>query len=327
MKMTIKELARLASVSVTTVSLVLNDKPSRISELKKEEIKRLAKEYNYEPNLTARNLVTKKSKTIGLLIPDIENLFFSALAKKVEDELRKNGYSLVLVNSDDSYKNDLELIKNLESRGVDGLLLTISNESEAHEREYRKLLSRLTIPYVFVDRTFLNDNDPQVYFDNQLGGYFATEYLINEGYQRIGCLSAPSSMNGQFRYKGYLKALEKHQKIFDASLIYEGDFRYQSGYEAGNFYKDKNVDAIFASNDLMAYGLIKRLKELGIDVPKDIKVVGYDNLAFSSMLGIDLPSVEQNISDLGSSAVKLLMQLIKQKQTKIKIVLEPVFKR
>lgn len=326
-KMTIKELAKLANVSVTTVSLVLNDKPSRISDAKKEEIKKLAEIHHYEPNLTARHLVMKKSKTIGLLIPDIENLFFSALAKKVEDELRKNGYSLILVNSDDSYKNDLELIKNLTNRGVDGLLLTISNEASKHEKEYRQLLSSLSIPYVFVDRTFSNDIDPQVYFDNQQGGFDATEYLIKEGHKKIGFLAASNSMNGIYRYKGFIRALEKNNIEINPDLIFEGDYRYQSGYLAGDFFKDKKVDAIFSSNDLMAYGLIKRLKELMIRVPEDIVVVGYDHLQFTEMLGIQLPSVEQNVAELGSTAVKLLLQLLKQKPQKIKIVLEPIFKR
>jgi len=328
MKMSIKELAKLANVSVTTVSLVLNDKPSRISETKKKEIKELAKLHDYQPNFSARNLVTKTSKTIGLLMPDIENLFFSALAKNVEDELRQNGYSLLLVNSDDMYKNDISLIKNLVNRGVDGLLLTIANDAIKHKAQYETLLEDIKTPYVMVDRTLGNPKHPQVYFDNQLGGYLATKYLIDQGHQKIACLiSKDKSLNGYYRYKGYQKALKMAHIDLNEQWVFDGDYRFQSGYHMADRLVSQQCDALFAGNDLMAYGAIKRLKELGKKVPEDIEVVGYDNLEFSKMLGLNLPSVEQNVKALGKQSVALLMDLMKNQAINRTIVLEPTFKK
>jgi len=326
MKMTIKELAKLANASTTTVSLVLNNKPSRISEAKKKEIKALALKHNYQPNFVARNLVTKSSMTIGLLIPDIENLFFSALAKKIENELRKSGYSLILVNSDDNYKNDIKLINNLISRGVDGLLITISNDSIEHKELYGKLLKSIQVPYVMVDRTLGDDKQPQVYFDNQLGGYLATKYLIDKGYKKIGCIIAKdTSLNGFYRYKGYAKALSETNIALDKKIIFEGNFRFNSGYMLAEEVVKNKCDAIFAGNDLMAYGLIRKLSEMHIHVPDDLEVVGYDKLEFSSMLGLNLPSVEQNVKELGIRAVQLLIKLLKKEKTSTKIVLNPLF--
>ena len=152
----------------------------------------------------------------------MKNLFFSALAKKVEDELRKNGYSLILVNSNDNYENDISLINNLVNRGVDGLLLTISNDAINHKELYEKLLNGLKTPYVMVDRTLGDDKQPQVYFDNQLGGYLATNYLISKGYKRIACLTAKeTSLNGLYRYKGYTKALEEHNVELDEKNYFQ----------------------------------------------------------------------------------------------------------
>lgn len=328
MKMSIKELAKLANVSVTTVSLVLNDKPSRISETKKAEIRALASLHAYEPNFSARNLVTKQSKTIGLLIPDIENLFFSALAKKVEDELRQKGYSLIFVNSNDDYKQDLVLLKNLVNRGVDGLLLTVSNDGTKHKALYETLLKELNTPFVMVDRTIGNQEHPQVYFDNQLGGFMATQYLIEKGHSRIACLAAKDkSLNGYYRYKGYIKALKQAGYEINESIVFPGDYRFQSGYQIADKLVLENCDALFAGNDLMAYGAIKRLRELGKHVPNDIEVVGYDNLEFSSMLGINLPSVDQNIKELGKQSVELLLNIMNNIPTSKTIVLKPTFKK
>ena len=328
MKMSIKKLAKLANVSATTVSLVLNNKPSRISESKKSEIKELAQLHDYEPNFSARNLVMKQSKTIGLLIPDIENLFFSALAKKVEDELRQEGYSLIFVNSNDDYKQDLSLLKNLVNRGVDGLLLTVANDSIKHKSSYESLLKRLNTPFVMVDRTIGNPNHPQVFFDNKLGGYMATQYLIEKGYKKIACLSTKDiSVNGLYRYEGYVKALEQAGYNIDQSIVFSGDYRFQSGYEIADKLILENCDALFAGNDLMAYGVIKRLRELGKNVPNDIEVVGYDNLEFSRMLGLELPSIEQNISDLGKKSVELLLNIINNHPVDTVIELKPTFKK
>ena len=151
MKVTIKDIAKKAGVSVSTVSLVLNDRPCRVAQQTRDTIKDIAKQYNYKVNQTARSLVTRKSNILGLIIPDIENLFFSALCKRMEEYLRELGYALMIVNSNDHAADDSMLIDLLVSRGVDGLGITVSNESYQDET-IRKKLASLSIPYVMIDR-------------------------------------------------------------------------------------------------------------------------------------------------------------------------------
>jgi LacI family transcriptional regulator len=136
-KITIKDIARMAEVSPTTVSLVLNKKPSRISEEKKELIYKLAKQYGYTPNLNARGLVSNKTNMIGLIIPDIENPFFASLAKVIEEEVDKRGQSLILLNTNDSYEKDISGLRLLNMRGVDAFLIVFSNEAYSHEKELK----------------------------------------------------------------------------------------------------------------------------------------------------------------------------------------------
>lgn len=324
LKVTIKDIAKMANVSITTVSLVLNDKPSRISQAKKDEIISLASKYHYQANISAKNLASNQSKTIGLLIPDIENFFFAQLAKYVEEELRKQGYSLILANSNDLYENDVDLIQNLVNRGVDGLLVTISNESYKHQTEMKELLSSITIPVVMMDRTFENFDISQVYFDNQLGGFLATEYAIHQGHKNIAMISVrKEAYNGNYRFKGYLKALEKYDLPFYEKYIFEGNYKYESGYElASNIFAFPEITAVVCSNDLIAYGVIQKTRELGKLIPEDLLVIGYDDLKFSSMLGLHLPSIHQDIPVLGFESVKVLMEELTSKKHQV-IVLQP----
>ena len=151
-----KDIAREVGVSVSAVSLVLNNRPCRISEEKKRQIFEVAKRRNYAPNQAARSLVTKRSRMLAVILPDIENLFFASLAKRIEDSCRRNGYMLLIVNSNDSYQEDKALLHSIVARGVDGIFLIVSNEScrQEREEELTRLLKGLPIPYVMVDRIF-----------------------------------------------------------------------------------------------------------------------------------------------------------------------------
>jgi len=328
MKITIKDIAKMANVSITTVSLVLNDKPSRISKAKKEEIKKLAKQYHYQANMSAKNLVSRKSKTIGLLIPDIENFFFASLAKHVEDELRKSGFSMILVNSDDLYENDIALISNLINRGVDGLIVTISNESYSQADNMKKFLKNIETPLVMVDRVFEDLEVSKVYFDNQLGGYEATQHAIRQGHKNIAIITTKKeSLNGYYRYKGYLKALKENNISINPNYIFEGTYRFESGYElTSKIIEDKDITAIICSNDLVAYGVIQAAKEHHINPPEDLLVIGYDALKYSKMLGLSFPTIKQDVEPLSKHAVKILLNQINGDKDIIDIKLKPEFK-
>lgn len=321
-KITIKDIARMAEVSPTTVSLVLNKKPSRISKEKKELIYKLAKQYGYTPNLNARGLVSNKTNMIGLIIPDIENPFFASLAKVIEEEVDKRGQSLILLNTNDSYEKDISGLRLLNMRGVDAFLIVFSNEAYNHEKELKELLEGLNKPFVLLDRTFDTINCNQVIFDNHKGQMLATEFLVDKGFKNIGYIAAPEhSLNGEKRLMGYLDVMKRNN--FPTNLFVYGNYRFDSGYELVEELVKKDIDSLVIANDVMAYGALKKLNELGIIVPDDISVIGYDDLIYSSMILTSLSTVRQDQSHLGRIGVELLYKNIRENTHIEKIILEP----
>jgi LacI family transcriptional regulator len=325
MNYTLKDIAKQANVSITAVSLVLNDKPCRISDEKKELIKQIAKENNYTPNINARSLVTKETKTFGLIIPDIENIFFSRLTKSIENYCRQNGYTLIIVNSNDEYEQDLYLIDLLLARGIDGLFITFSTSAYKHEEEVCAKLSELAIPYVLIDR-FFNDFDcNKVYFDNTKGSYLATKHLIEQGHTKISCIvHSITSHNLSFRFDGYKKAMNEYGLEIKENYIIRGDYHFKSGYDAGDVVIKNNSTAVFVANDMMTLGLLKRLNEEGLKVPEDLSIVSYDNTLNDFIIDLQLTSIEQNIANLGKKASDVMLDIIQNKRSGFaNICLEP----
>lgn len=309
MKITIKDIAKEANVSASTVSLVLNNKPCRVSEQTRANIKEIAKKYNYKVNQTARSLVTRKSNILGLIIPDIENLFFSALCKRMEEYCRNKGYALIIVNSNDHKEDDCLLIDLLVSRGVDGFAIAVSNES-FEDDEVRNKLETLSIPFVMIDRTYTNMDCNKVYFDNELGAYLAIEHLVRHGHRKIACIGLPSH-NGSSRVHGYRKAMAKFSLPVYEENILPGDYRFQGGYDCANNLVNRDITAVFVCNDMMTLGVMRSFQEHGIRVPNDISVISYDNTLHPFMLpGTQITSIEQNVEQLAITACDMLLHHI-----------------
>ena len=209
-KITIKDIAREAGVSPAAVSLILNKKPCRITEEKKQLVREVARRENYIVNLAAKSLATRKSEMLALILPDIENTFFSSLAKQIENRCRQEGYSLIIASSDDRRENDKKFLRVLEARGVDGIFLILSNELLGNRQELKKELSLLTMPYIMIDRTFSGTDCGRVSFDHEQGGYLATKYLLEQGHTKIGCVYRDDKAgSGKNRLDGYLRALRE----------------------------------------------------------------------------------------------------------------------
>jgi LacI family transcriptional regulator len=310
MSITLKEIAKQAGVSPSSVSLVLNNKPNRISKQTRDLIKKIAKENQYRPNIMAQSLVTRQTKTLGLIIPDIENLFFSKLAKTLEMEVRKEGYTLIIVNSNDSYEEDALLIDLLISRGVDGLFLVISNEAYLHQKELEGKLTQLPIPFVMIDRV-MDFPCNKVYFDNVTGSYLATKYLLEQGHSRISCIcNSYISNNALSRINGYRRAMEEYGKKVTKEYIIPANYRMEGGYQAGEQIMKTDCTAIFVSNDMMALGLLRKFMECGVRVPEDYMIVSYDNLLSDFLFGIKISSVDQDIKELGIRSWKVLQSCL-----------------
>lgn len=297
MKVTIKDIARKANVSSTTVSFVLNNKASHISPETIKKVKKVANDLRYVPNPIAISLVTKKTKTIGMIIPDIQNLFFAEIAKLIEAKLIEKGYHLIICNTDDRHDRDLKALEQLINRNVDGIIVTPSTESLKPDNVDRILnvMFDSNIPLLFADRDFPQSTHSRVVSNNEYGAYIATQHLIEHGHKKIACITGPQNVSSaKGRLLGYKKALEDANISIDENLIIEGDYQFDGGYKAALSILKHQPTALFASNDLMAYGAYKACKEVGFSIPNDLSVVGYDDLYFSTMLDIPLTTVKQD---------------------------------
>jgi LacI family transcriptional regulator len=309
MGVTIKDIAEKVNLSVTTVSLVLNNKAHQIPDKTKNLVLKTAKELNYHPNQLAVGLITKKTKTIGLLLPDIRNDFFSSLAKGIEDEARAHGWTIILCNTGDDHERELEYIDLLFSKKVDGILYCMSiNTKEDNFMEIKNLLDNYSMPYLLVDRFFKSTQVSTIILDHYKGGYLATKHLLDLGHRSIACITGPShAEESNQRLEGYKKALIEANIQYDPTLIIEGNYHIESGFSALKKLPADQYSAIFSFNDMMAIGIYKAMKAKGIRIPQDISIIGYDDILYSQILETPLTTIHQPVTRLGYSAVKELI--------------------
>lgn len=326
-KARIIDVANKAGVSIATVSIVLNDpETSRITEKTKEKVKAAAKELKYVPHAAAQSLVTNKSRTIGLIIPDIENPFFSTLAKIIEQRCRAENFVMIMMNTLEDHKNDPDIIRALRQRSVDGMIIALSSQSFYEDVEIKEALNVLDVPFVLVDRILHDYPVNQVYFNNKAGEYLATKYLVDNGHRKIGFISTQKhAMTGFYRHLGYLKAMEEAGIPVNESYIKHGEYTIESGYHFAKELYESGVTAIACANDLIAFGVRKRLIEMGANVPNDVSLVGYDNLDFNDYIERGLSSVNQNISEMAHKAVDILMDALDGETKMVEVMLEPTF--
>ncbi|KNF09745.1 ribose operon repressor [Gottschalkia purinilytica] len=319
MTVTIKDIAKLANVSTTTVSRVINNKYEGVGEETRKRILDLVKELGYQPNALARSLVTKRTSSIGLIIPDIINPFFPDLARGVEDIASKEGYSVILCNTDDDPDKEKKYISLLNEKRVDGIIFT---GASTHSHEHILELIKSGVPVILMDRRIDYENTFGVFIENFKGGYDATNYLISLGHKKIGCITGPlNTKESEERFNGYKKALKEAGIDFNEDLVIESNYKITGGADAATELLEKqNVTAIFAFNDMMAYGVYKAAKLLGLKIPDDISVIGFDDVQISQILEPELTTVKQPIYDMGAESAKMLITRIKGKKIKKKII-------
>ena len=319
MKVTIKDIAERSGVSVTTVSLILNNKKVRTSAITKAKVLQTAHELNYVPNSLARGLITKRTNTIGLILPDISNVFFSQMAKCLENLLAKRGYALFLCDTNDSDEEQVMYLNLLWGHRVDALVLCIANDTDKSLVGLEQFKSS-GIPIVAFDRYSDGMSCPLVATDNVESAKNIVQHIIDKGHRRIACISGPSKKNYSSRLDGYKQVLAANGIDYDESLVMEGDYRYDSGYECAKQLLKQRPTAIFACNDMMAYGVYKAVEECGLSIPDDISVVGFDDLMFSSTLSVPLTSVRQDVNGMCEKICSLVCDAIDGKRTNEKFV-------
>jgi LacI family transcriptional regulator len=260
---------------------------------------------DYHPNSLARGLITRRTFTIGLVLPDISNPFFPAVARGVEDTAHTNGYNVILCNTDGNPMKEAEYLKVLRSKQVDGVIFTTSQVSTTHVKQ----LIDADCPVVLADRR-MNVACDCVVVDNTAGAYQGTRHLLDLGLTSIGLVTGPANVTtGTERIDGYRMALRERGMRVQESLILEGDYKQHSGFQhAKTLMKMKKPPAaIFACNDLMAIGVLMALEEEGIRVPEDVAVVGYDDTLLASVVRPRLTTIAQPKYEIGAIACRLLI--------------------
>lgn len=317
--MTIKRIAELASVSTATVSKVLSGKDQYISEPTRQRILEIVDEEGYIPNGIAKSLKMKKTKTIGIIMPDVMNLFFSELARGAEDAAEKKGYSVILCNTDNKESKEEKYLNVLQEKMVDGIIMTSA------ERSINKSINRIKTPMVLVDRDIDTDKKVgRITVDNEKGIYNGVNYLINKGCKNIGFISGSKENRlSEQRLKGYEKAINEHEIEIVTDNIYLESYSIESGYNGTISLLEKtNIDGISCGNDLIAIGVIKALKEKKLRVPEDVKVIGFDDIAISKYMDPPLTTIKQPIYEIGEESVKMLINIIEKRECELTKVLD-----
>ncbi|WBW99027.1 LacI family DNA-binding transcriptional regulator [Oceanirhabdus sp. W0125-5] len=318
-KATMQDIANKAGVSKTTVSMVINNKGSNISSATKEKIFKIAQELNYIPNSIARSLSTKKSGTIGIMVPDITNPFFSEIARAIEDAANAYEYNVIFCNSDNEIDKEEKYIQLLISKLVDGVIFIAGGKST----KSIDILNANGVPFVLVDRYVEGyENNYGVYTLNKEGIIDGVDYLYKENKRKIVFVSGSSDLEiSNLRLDGYTEAMKNHG-IYDKSLIFESDFTIEGGRNATEeILKNlKDFDAIFYSNDVMALGGIKVLTRHGYKIPEDVSIIGFDNIHLSQIVEPELTTVGQPIYDIGRESCKLLIDVINENDIPEKVI-------
>ena len=311
--------AEKAGVSVNTASRAINNKPDINIKTKKLVLK-IAKELGYIRNAAAVALRTKKTGTVGVVIEDNRNPFYAEVLNGMEVAAREKNYHIIFANTQRDYKKEEEAINLLLAKRVDGLLIAPVQDRD----DDIKNLIEANIPFVIVGRDFENIELDAVYNDEVKGGFLATEYLIKKGHKSIALIDGflyKSPAKG--RLEGYKKALKKYGISMDDALVSVGDIDVKDGYERTKqlFEKELDFTAIFAYNDMMAFGAMQAIREKGLRIPEDIGLIGYDDIPFCSLMDPALTTIRLKKQELGIESVKLLLSHINGNRKKPKKIM------
>jgi len=318
---TIKDVAKEAGVSIATVSYVINNTRYVSTELM-EKTNKAIKKLSYRPDAIARGLKTKKTHTIGLIISDLSNPFYSSLIKGVENFAMKKNYSLIICNTNETLNKENLYIDVLLKKKIDGLIIAPTGKNI----EIFAQLKDEKVPFVFVDRKIKGIEIDVVLSDNIKGAYEATKHLIELGHKKIGVLIGLKSITTSIeRFRGYKKALKEYNIDIDPKLLVEGSSRIESAQESivELLNKPYRPTAIFSTNNLMTIGAMRGIVKKGLKCPDEISLVGFDDFDWASTFKPTLTTVAQQPYKLGEKAAEMLCKRIKNKSGKFKEIRIP----
>ena len=308
MSVTIRDVARRAGVSVATVSRVVNRSAHRVTPATERRVRSAVRALGYRANIIAQGLKKRSSRTVALIVPDISNPFFPAIARGIEDTARAHGYAVLLCNTYEDLARENAYLGLLRNRWVDGVIFATVGSNTRHLRALR----RARLPVVLVARDVEGLAIDTVRVDNFRGEYEATQHLLRLGHRRIAHIAGPPTLHvAAERRRGYLDAL-RTAGLEGEAVIVEGDFTADGGRRAmaAALRARPPITAVAAANDLMAIGAMETLRLLAARVPQDVAVVGFDDITFASLVSPALTTVAQPKYRMGQMAMERLLQLL-----------------
>ncbi|MFK9091155.1 catabolite control protein A [Bacillus salipaludis] len=322
MNITIYDVAREANVSMATVSRVVNGNPN-VKPVTRKKVLEVIERLGYRPNAVARGLASKKTTTVGVIIPDISNIFFAELARGIEDIATMYKYNIILSNSDQNKDKELHLLNTMLGKQVDGLVFMGGNITPDHVEEFEKS----PVPIVLAGSIEESNAIPSVNIDYEAAVYDSIMEFINKGHKHIAFVVGPlhEPKNAQKKLKGYQRALQDSGLSYNEELVFEGDYTYDSGIEAFDKLMEtaERPTAILVGSDEMALGVVHGAEDKGYSIPDDFEIITSDNTRLSLMVRPQLTTIVQPLYDIGAVAMRLLTKLMNKEKTDEQIVVLP----
>lgn len=309
MAASIKDVARVAGVSIATVSRVIN-KVDVVNEETKKKVNDAIKQLGYSPNIVAQSLKTQRSRSIGILVPDISSQFYPEVVRGAEDIANMYDYSIILCNSDFDIEKEKKYIKVMREKMVDGMLYM----SSSLDPEILQYIKDQGMKTVLVETKEEEESYPSVTIDNRAAARDAVNYLISKGNTKIAYIGIKKEKRNAWakRFDGYEDALKEHGIKIDENLTYYGDLKAQTGYRGINSILDRGeVDAVFCGSDEIAMGVINGLRDKNINVPGDVDVMGFNDIFEASIFYPKITTIAQPMYDMGSVSMRVLVKLLK----------------
>lgn len=317
---TIYDVAREAKVSMATVSRVVNGN-ANVKQETKEKVEAVIERLGYRPNAVARGLASRRTTTIGVVIPDVTDHYFAELARGIDDVAAMYHYQIILANSDESDTKELQVLENLLSKQVDGIIFM----GNLIDDDIRKEFAKADVPIVLAGSVDDVTDQPSVNIDYTSAIGEATTKLLKNGHKRVAFVTGilDHGINREYKLKGYMNALAVAGVDYDESLVIQGDYDYQSGYQMAEMVRDAKATAAVVVNDEMAAGLLNAMTDAGVKMPEDFELITNNNSKLAVMTRPQMSSITQPIYDLGAVAMRMLTKLMNREELAVKNIILP----
>lgn len=316
-KVTLKQIAKELDVSISTVSKSLKDSPE-ISEDTRLKVKAFAKLYNYKPNLIALSLKNRKTKTIGVIIPEIIHHFFATVISGIEHVANEKGYNVIVCLSNESFDKEVINMEMLANGSIDGFIMSLSKETQ-QKKDYHHITEVINqgMPVVMFDRVASEILSDKVIIDDNLAAYDAVQFLINKGFKKIALITTVDYVSvGKLRTEGYLKALRNNNITIDEKIIVKIEDMDYCSDKIEELLSNNTIEAVFAVNEIFAVTAIKLAKQLNIKVPEDISIIGFTDGIISKFSSPSITTVSQNEIKMGEKAATMLIERLEKEDEK-----------